>query len=79
VRFETLLTIGKEEMDTESLERPALVRTPAGTLAALPELRDPGTKHWRVEVTEAAHPAEFDAGTARRCCPATPRRPSRTR
>ena len=29
-RFDTLLTIGKEEMGTESLERPALVRTPAG-------------------------------------------------
>ena len=27
-RFETLLTIGKEELDTESLERPKLVRTP---------------------------------------------------
>ena len=27
-RFETLLTIGKEDMATESLERPALVRTP---------------------------------------------------
>src|SRR5271157_3543786 len=29
-RFDTLLTIGKEEMATESLERPALVRTPEG-------------------------------------------------
>jgi len=29
-RFETLLTIAKEDMATESLERPALVRTPEG-------------------------------------------------
>ena len=41
-RFATLLTIGKEEMATESLERPALVRTPGGTLAAVPELRHHG-------------------------------------
>ena len=27
-RFETLLVIGKDEVATESLERPALVRTP---------------------------------------------------
>src|SRR5436309_2231728 len=30
VRFETLVTIGKAEMDAESLERPALMRTPDG-------------------------------------------------
>ena len=29
-RFETLLSIGKHELATESLERPALVRTPEG-------------------------------------------------
>src|SRR6266480_4985328 len=29
-RFDTLLAIGKEQMATESLERPALVRTPGG-------------------------------------------------
>ena len=29
-RFETVATIGKDEMDCESLERPALVRTPGG-------------------------------------------------
>jgi hypothetical protein len=35
-RFETLLTIGKEEMATESLERPALVRTPGVSLLSGP-------------------------------------------
>src|SRR5487761_235504 len=29
-RFETVLTVGKDELGAESLERPALVRTPAG-------------------------------------------------
>jgi hypothetical protein len=60
VRFETLLTIGKRQLATESLERPALVRTPEGRWRLYLSCATFGTKHWRVEVTEAAHPAEFD-------------------
>jgi hypothetical protein len=59
-RFETLLTIGRRGLDTESLERPALVRTPEGRWRLYLSCATFGTKHWRVEVTEAAHPAEFD-------------------
>ena len=59
-RFDTLLTIGKEEMATESLERPALIRTPEGRWRLYLSCATTGTKHWRVEMTEAAHPAEFD-------------------
>jgi len=59
-RFETLLTIGKAELATESLERPALVRTPEGRWRLYLSCATLGTKHWRVEMTEAAHPAEFD-------------------
>jgi hypothetical protein len=59
-RFETVATIGKDAMDTESLERPALVRTPEGRWRLYLSCATTGTKHWRVEVTEAAHPAEFD-------------------
>ena len=59
-RFDTLLTIGKEDMATESLERPALVRTPEGRWRLYLSCATTGTKHWRVEMTEAAHPAEFD-------------------
>jgi hypothetical protein len=58
--FQTLLTIGKGELAAESLERPALVRTPEGRWRLYLSCATPGTKHWRVEVTEAAHPAEFD-------------------
>ena len=69
-RFETLLTIGKEEMATESLERPALVRTPEGRWRLYLSCATPGTKHWRVEMTEAAHPGEFDVPAAGRpYCP----------
>ena len=60
VRFSTLLTIGKQELATESLERPALVRTPDGRWRLYLSCATTGTKHWRVEVTEAAHPGEFD-------------------
>jgi hypothetical protein len=63
VRFETLLVIGKQEMDTESLERPALVLTPQGTWRLYLSCATYGTKHWRVEVVEAAHPGDFSART----------------
>ena len=59
-RFDTLLTIGKEEMATESLERPALVRTPGGRWRLYLSCATPGTKHWRVELLEAGHPSQFD-------------------
>jgi hypothetical protein len=55
-----LTVITKEEMDTESLERPELVRLPDGRWRLYLSRATTGTKHWRVEVTEAAHPAEFD-------------------
>jgi hypothetical protein len=60
VSFETLLSIGKDELATESLERPALVRTPDGRWRLYLSCATFGTKHWRVEMTEAAHPGEFD-------------------
>jgi len=58
--FEPLLSIGRELVHTESLERPTLVRTPAGTWRLYLSCATPGTKHWRVEMMEAAHPAGFD-------------------
>ena len=59
--FETVLSIGRELMHTESLERPSLVRTPEGTWRLYVSCATPGTKHWRVEVIEAADPGSFDA------------------
>lgn len=60
-RFETLAMIGKEEVGAESLERPALVRTPDGQWRLYLSCATYGTKHWRVEVIEARDPADFDA------------------
>ncbi|WP_225878263.1 glycoside hydrolase family protein [Spongiactinospora rosea] len=65
VRFETLLTIPSEEMDAESLERPALVRLPGGGWRIYLSCATHGTKHWRVEMLEAADPAGFDPRTRR--------------
>ncbi len=61
VHFEPLLTIGRELVGTESLERPSLVRTEDGTWRLYLSCATPGTKHWRVELIEAASPAQFDA------------------
>jgi hypothetical protein len=64
VNFETLALIAKEELATESLERPELVRLPDGQWRLYLSCATVGTKHWRVEVTDAPHPAEFNV---RRC------------
>jgi hypothetical protein len=58
--FERLLTITKEQVGTESLERPALTRTPDGVWRLYLSCATYGTKHWRVELIEAANPAGFD-------------------
>ena len=55
-----LTVIAREEADTESLERPALVRLPDGGWRLYLSCATTGTKHWRVEVTDAPHPAAFD-------------------
>lgn len=72
-RFETLLTIGREEMDTESLERPTLVRTPEGRWRLYLSCATHGTKHWRVEVLEADDPAGFDPRHRRTVLPGDPK------
>ena len=60
VRFETLVTIRREETGADSLERPGLVRDRSGRWRLYLSCATPGTKHWQVELMEAAHPAEFD-------------------
>ncbi|MGW0805998.1 hypothetical protein [Nonomuraea sp. NPDC002799] len=68
-RFETVLTIAREQMATESLERPALLRTPEGRWRLYLSCATPGTKHWRVDVLEADDPAAFDPGSRRTVLP----------
>jgi hypothetical protein len=61
IHFEPVAEIGKDEMDAESLERPELVRLPDGRWRVYVSCATTGTKHWRVEAIDAAHPSEFDA------------------
>lgn len=60
VHFETIQVITKDEMDTESLERPTLVLTPERTWRLYLSCATWGTKHWRVELLEATAPDKFD-------------------
>ncbi|MFI6318700.1 hypothetical protein ACIBG8_14320 [Nonomuraea sp. NPDC050556] len=72
-RFEPLLTIGREQMDAESLERPTLLRTPEGRWRLYLSCATYGTKHWRVEVLEAADPSGFDPAQRRTVLPGDPK------
>ncbi|WP_113704152.1 hypothetical protein [Nonomuraea lactucae] len=72
-RFETLLTITREQMNAESLERPSLVRTPEGRWRLYLSCATHGTKHWRVEVLEAADPAAFDPASRETVLPGDPK------
>jgi len=53
VHFERVAVVPRDRFDTDSLERPALVRTPEGRWRLYVSLATPGTKHWRVELLEA--------------------------
>lgn len=56
VRFEVVAEVTKERFGAESLERPALVRTPEGRWRLYVSCATPGTKHWWVDVLEADTP-----------------------
>lgn len=60
VHFETLVSVSKEQMECESLERPALIRTEGGAWRLYLSCATRGTKHWRVELVEARTPEDFD-------------------
>lgn len=57
-RVEPLATLEKEQFGAESLERPALVRLPRGWRLYV-SCATPGTKHWRIDVIDAAGPEGF--------------------
>jgi hypothetical protein len=54
--FTPVAEVTKEWFGAESLERPALVRTPEGKWRLYVSAATPGTKHWRVELLEAETP-----------------------
>ena len=64
-RLETLCVIESRQLDAESLERPALLRTPDGRWRLYLSCATTGTKHWRIELLEADDPRDFDPRTAK--------------
>src|SRR5947199_9163296 len=59
-RFDTLVTIGMHDMATQSLERPALGRTPERRRRLNLSCAAPGTKHWRRRQAQADRAAHVD-------------------
>jgi hypothetical protein len=62
--FEPIGYLEKERFGAESLERPALVRTPDGRWRVYVSCATPGTKHWRVDMLEADEPEKLAAADA---------------
>ena len=69
VRFTPVAEVGKDLFGAESLERPALVRTPEGRWRLYVSCATPGTKHWRVDLLEAASVAELATAQPRTVLP----------
>ncbi|GGQ62228.1 glycoside hydrolase family protein [Couchioplanes azureus] len=65
VSFSVVATVDKDRFGAESLERPALVRTPGGRWRLYVSAATPGTKHWRVDLVEAATPEGLATAPAR--------------
>ena len=65
ISFQPLISISKEDMDAESLERPALILTSEGTWRLYLSCATRGTKHWRVELLEADALDGFDPASRR--------------
>jgi hypothetical protein len=63
--FTRVAEVGKDRFAAESLERPALVRTPEGRWRLYVSAATPGTKHWRVELLEAQTPEGLTTAPAR--------------
>jgi hypothetical protein len=57
--FETIWSARKQEFPTDSMERASLVKRPGGGWLLYPSYVDAETSKWRIDVVEAAHPAEF--------------------
>jgi hypothetical protein len=69
VRLTTVATLDKARFGAESLERPALVRTPAGRWRLYVCCATVGSKHWWIDVLEADSPAGLSTARHRTVFP----------
>ena len=63
IHFDTLCVIDKEEMNAESMERPAVDVTPDGEWDLYLSCATFNSKHWRIERLRARSPQGFSATT----------------
>ncbi|MDR7280072.1 hypothetical protein [Catenuloplanes atrovinosus] len=64
VDFTPVAELHRDDFGGESLERPALVRTPDGRWRVYVSVATPGTKHWRVDLVEADTPEALGGAPA---------------
>jgi hypothetical protein len=69
VRFDPVIGLGRESFGAESLERPALVHTPDGRWRLYVSCATPGSKHWWVDLLEAATVEELATARPRTVLP----------
>src|SRR5258707_10533261 len=69
IHFDTLCVIDKEDMDAESLERPAVDVTPEGDWDLCLSCATFNSKHWRIEKLRARRPQDFNARTREKVFP----------
>ncbi|HEX3426525.1 MAG TPA: hypothetical protein VHT30_10375 [Acidimicrobiales bacterium] len=67
--FETVAGVTSAQFQAASLERPALVAAPDGTWRLFVSCSTEGSKHWWIEVLEAASPERFGAQGGRMVLP----------
>ena len=61
-RFETVARIARDAFETESFERPCLVRRPDGGWRLYVCCATPRSKHWWIEAIDAGDPSRLPAG-----------------
>jgi len=64
-RFEVVCSIRKEDLDSSSIERGALVQVEDGTWRLYLSFVDPEDGRWRIDLLEAAEPSGFTASRRR--------------
>jgi hypothetical protein len=68
-RLEPVVILDQERFGAESLERPALTLTEDGRWRLYVSCATPGSKHWRIDLLEAAAPERLGDGDARTVFP----------
>jgi hypothetical protein len=69
-RFQPIVVLDKDRFAAESLERPALVVTLDGSWRLYVCCATPGSRHWWIDVLEAARPEALGVAQARTVLPA---------